>query len=201
MERAEIVLKAASELFSQYGIKSVSMDQIARKAGVSKKSIYENFADKEELLTGMVTLSLDAGREFFREVIASGENPILKIARIYEFLLQQQRNFHPSLYRTMSRSYQKSLSVVDEYQREVSYTLLPSLLAEARKQKIIHERVDIQLVCELYHWFLQRLVTGDLYELLNRDYKAMVEHIVVYNLRGLLNKEYAGLLDDFVVRK
>jgi hypothetical protein len=53
------------------------------------------------------------------------------------------------------------------------------------------------VVSELYHWFLQRLVSGDLYELLNRDYRAMVEHIVVYNLGGLLKKEHAALLDDF----
>jgi len=197
MERDEMVLKAAAELFTQYGIKSVSMDQIARKAGVSKKTIYEKYADKEELLIEIVNQNLESSRAFFRQVMATKENPVLKIARMYELLLQQQRNIHPSLYWTMSRSYQNAIKVVEDYLREISYTHLPALLEEARQQNVIHEKVDISLVCELYHWFLLRLVSGDLYEMLNRNYKAMVEHIVVYNLRGLLRDEYRHILDNF----
>ena len=43
-------MTTALDLFSQYGIKSVSMDDIARNIGISKRTIYEFFEDKETLL-------------------------------------------------------------------------------------------------------------------------------------------------------
>lgn len=47
----ERIITAAFEQFSQYGIKSISMDYIARSIGISKRTIYDYFSDKEELLT------------------------------------------------------------------------------------------------------------------------------------------------------
>lgn len=44
------IIEMAGELFPQYGIKSVSMDEIARRLGMSKRTLYEYFADKEDLL-------------------------------------------------------------------------------------------------------------------------------------------------------
>ena len=44
------VIEAARELFHQFGFKKVSMDEIAAKAGVTKKTIYMYFSSKEELL-------------------------------------------------------------------------------------------------------------------------------------------------------
>ena len=46
----EQIINTAFDLFSQYGIKSVSMDDVAKAAGISKRTLYESFEDKEPLL-------------------------------------------------------------------------------------------------------------------------------------------------------
>ena len=48
----EQIINTAFDLFSQYGIKSVSMDDVAKAAGISKRTLYESFEDKETLLIG-----------------------------------------------------------------------------------------------------------------------------------------------------
>src|SRR3982074_1681456 len=54
MEVKERILTKADELFMQYGIRSVSMDDIATQLGISKKTIYQYFADKDELVDAVV---------------------------------------------------------------------------------------------------------------------------------------------------
>ncbi|MCX6317243.1 MAG: TetR/AcrR family transcriptional regulator [Bacteroidetes bacterium] len=54
MEPKERILFKAEELFMQYGIRSVSMDDIANSLGMSKKTLYQYFADKDELVEGVV---------------------------------------------------------------------------------------------------------------------------------------------------
>ena len=49
MEVIDKILNAAVELFRQYGFKTITMDDIARRSGVSKKTLYQHFANKNEV--------------------------------------------------------------------------------------------------------------------------------------------------------
>lgn len=54
MEIRERIIEKAGDLFYQYGIKSTSMDELASELGISKRTIYENFKDKEEILLSLL---------------------------------------------------------------------------------------------------------------------------------------------------
>ncbi|MGH2563677.1 MAG: TetR/AcrR family transcriptional regulator, partial [Ginsengibacter sp.] len=54
MEIRDRIKQKADELFRRYGIKSVTMDEIAGQLGVSKKTIYHSFSDKNELVDGVI---------------------------------------------------------------------------------------------------------------------------------------------------
>src|SRR5436190_2679830 len=54
MEPKERILIKAEELFMQFGIRSVSMDDIANNLGMSKKTLYQYYADKDELVDAVV---------------------------------------------------------------------------------------------------------------------------------------------------
>ena len=53
-EKAEAILDAASQLFREHGYGAVSMDQIAREAGVSKATVYAHFVSKDQLFAAMI---------------------------------------------------------------------------------------------------------------------------------------------------
>ena len=69
----EQIINTAFDLFSQYGIKSVSMDDVAKAAGISKRTLYESFEDKETLLIEG-TISDGTGKRTFQ---CLGSNPAL----------------------------------------------------------------------------------------------------------------------------
>ena len=68
------ILKAAKKLFSKYGFKKVSMDEIAKNAGVTKKTVYANFASKEELLNNLIKLELQDMKERFEKMEKESED-------------------------------------------------------------------------------------------------------------------------------
>ena len=57
METQERIVNKAHELFMRYGIRSVSMDEIATQLGMSKKTIYQFYADKDALVAGVVDIA------------------------------------------------------------------------------------------------------------------------------------------------
>ena len=61
--KQEQILKAAKELFTKYGFKKVSMDEIASETGVTKKTVYSYFSSKEELLKDVIKEELQSIRK------------------------------------------------------------------------------------------------------------------------------------------
>src|SRR5829696_9202746 len=62
MEVKERILVKAHELFNRYGIRSVSMDDIAAQLGMSKKTLYQYYADKEELVSGVFIAIIEGNK-------------------------------------------------------------------------------------------------------------------------------------------
>ena len=74
MEIRERIITEAGTLFARYGIRSVTMDTLAEEMAVSKRTIYENFRDKDELLLEVIKFFKLQQMKEVSEVIRNAEN-------------------------------------------------------------------------------------------------------------------------------
>lgn len=82
METKERIIRKASELFCQYGIRSVSMDELASSLNISKRTIYETFKDKEEILLSVLSAK-KAQRKADFELLVSHATNVIEVFRDY----------------------------------------------------------------------------------------------------------------------
>jgi len=68
------IIEEASELFGRSGVKSITMDDLARHLGISKRTIYENFKDKEDLLIACVEVVLEENFEKQQKAFLEADN-------------------------------------------------------------------------------------------------------------------------------
>ena len=78
----EKILKGAADLFVKYGIRSISMDDIARHLSVSKKTLYQHFVDKDELVTTVLQSHLEQQKKVYDDITNESENSIDELHRI-----------------------------------------------------------------------------------------------------------------------
>lgn len=100
MEEQEVknkILAGAETLFMKYGIRSVSMDDIARQLSVSKKTLYQHFADKDELVTVMSQEHMKREVKEYEEINQISENSIDELNRISVQLRCDMEDMNPSL--------------------------------------------------------------------------------------------------------
>ena len=76
MEHADRIIQGGEQLFLQQGIKSVTMDDIAKHLGMSKKTIYQFFKDKNELVVALVKKKQHEDEEQLYDIIGKSENVI-----------------------------------------------------------------------------------------------------------------------------
>ena len=69
MEIKERIIEEAALMFRTYGIRAVTMDMLASQMGISKRTIYENFVDKDELLEGVIYWMASKQKEMFESIL------------------------------------------------------------------------------------------------------------------------------------
>ena len=74
MDIRDRILLRANELFMRYGIRSVTMDEIAAQLGISKKTIYLSFKDKDEIVDGVMNNHIEDNEAKFAACRKSSEN-------------------------------------------------------------------------------------------------------------------------------
>lgn len=114
MEETEIrskILKGAESLFMKYGVRSMSMDDIARHLAVSKKTLYQHFEDKEDIVTITCQSHIDGVYREFQEIENSAENAIEELAKISICLKQNSEEMNPTLLFDLQKYHPKAWSI------------------------------------------------------------------------------------------
>ena len=93
----EKILKGAEELFMKYGVRSISMDDIARHLAVSKKTLYQHFADREDIVTLTCQSHLEKSTAEFTAIKKQAKNAIEELASISTCLKKNFEGMNPSL--------------------------------------------------------------------------------------------------------
>ncbi len=97
MEIKERILQKAEELFFRYGVKSVTMDDMAKDLGISKKTIYQHFADKDDLVLNFVQKHTTQEKCEYESMDKLGLNTIEKFLKASESMRASMATMNPSM--------------------------------------------------------------------------------------------------------
>ena len=113
------IQEKANEMFMRYGIRSVSMDDIAGQLGMSKKTLYQYFSDKDELVEAVMQDEVQHGQKDCQRCFEQSENAIQEIFYIMESIVDQFRHINPMLIYDLQKfhysAYQKFLIYKNDF--------------------------------------------------------------------------------------
>jgi TetR/AcrR family transcriptional regulator, cholesterol catabolism regulator len=105
MEPLIKILSASAELFRQYGFKTITMDDIARRAGISKKTLYQHFSNKNEVVNQSVTWYKNKVTELCQTAMSQSANAIEGMVRTMDMFDQINRQINPMAMLELERFY------------------------------------------------------------------------------------------------
>ncbi|HEX6226160.1 MAG TPA: TetR/AcrR family transcriptional regulator [Chryseolinea sp.] len=105
------ILKAAESLFMKYGVRSISMDDISRHLAVSKKTLYQHFADKEDIVSMACQAHIETMAAQFLEITRNSKNAIDELTKISRCLKKNTEDTNPSLLFDLQKYHPKAWSV------------------------------------------------------------------------------------------
>ncbi len=151
MESKELeIIQKATEVFMQYGIKSVNMDDIARHLGISKKTLYKYVSDKKELVRKGMDMHCGAEDEFIAEIEKQGLNAIDENFEIMKFLSSMLKTLHPSIMFDMEKYHPEIWKEMKESRKEMTYGVVKRNLEKGKREGLYREDLDPTLIATLY---------------------------------------------------
>jgi AcrR family transcriptional regulator len=145
MEVKERIQEKANDLFKRYGIKSITMDEIAAQLGISKKTIYQYFADKEDLVNAVIEEHVNSSQDDCLASIHDSENAIHEEFLVQDKVLEHMQDVNPAALHDMQRfhpaAYQKFTRYKNNFMREMVGNNLRRGIREGLYRQEI--RVDI----------------------------------------------------------
>lgn len=114
----ERVLEKAEELFFQYGIRSITMDDIARALSISKKTIYQHFKDKDEIVFRVSQRIFAKERQLMNDLHKRSENVIHEMALISKYVREHVAKVNPSALSDLQKFYKNAWEVFLTFKQE-----------------------------------------------------------------------------------
>ena len=144
-----ILIKAES-LFLRYGIKSVSMDDIARELGISKKTLYQSVENKKDLLMQVIQAHVANELEAMNTIQKEATDAIDEMLRITQYVLPTLRQMSPTVIYDMQKYYQEVWQLIEAYHNEEIFDMIKTNLERGINEDVYRDDFNTDIVAKLY---------------------------------------------------
>lgn len=191
----EHILNKASVLFFKYGFKIITMDDIASKLCISKRTIYKHFETKEILVVECVLYLLESFSKEVADIEILNKDPLERIILIYKKSFEFLKYFKPSFLDGLKRYYPSAFNQFEKYKINLVTETIYKLLNDAKNSGFIKEGVNLELMCEIY--FLRLYNVAFTNRNLFDEYaeEEILQYLIINNLRGIVT---AGYTNQFI---
>jgi len=186
-EKVLQILEKVRRLYHRYGIKSVTMDDVSSHLGISKKTLYEYFKDKEDLVRQVLLLKQEWLKARFSEISGKKLNAIEELFEVYKILNEIFKEYNPSMEYDIRKYYPDICSWDREEHRKRMYNTAYHNMLKGKKEGLYRKDLDASIVARLLVARAETMVASDLFSQEELTSFKVFQEIFIYNLHGILS--------------
>ena len=179
------ILKTASDMFLNYGFKSVTMDDIANKMGISKKTIYQHFKNKTKLVEATTMSMFNLISQGIDCICTLEKNPIEELYDIKKLVMDLLKDEKSSPLYQLQKYYPQIFLILKKKQFDLMQDCVKENLERGIKQKLFRENLDIDFISRIYFCSIIGIKDKDLFPHEQFSMNMLMEHYLEYHIRGI----------------
>ncbi len=183
------ILQNATEMFLSLGFKSVTMDDIAKTSGISKKTIYAHFSNKTDLVEAVTSYLFDTiccGIDLIHE---QQQNPIIELFEIKKFVLLHLKDEKSSPQYQLQKYYPKIYVTLKKKQFDVMQESIKENLVRGVKMELYRASINFDFIARMYFHGMIGIKDKDLFPLQEFSMNTLMNYYLEYHLRGICTEK------------
>lgn len=190
------LLQKSAELFKKYGVKSYTMDDVAKELGMSKKTIYQHVENKAELVKLTMQYYLSVEREQLEAILKTSKSSVDELIEMVAYFISQVREFNPSVLNDLQKYYPETWEIYNEYRFRFMLDMLTKNLEQGVKQGVYRGDLNADVIARLYIGNVDVLINQDLFPSKKYVFSDAYKEYLNYHLRGIVSAKGLKYLEQ-----
>jgi TetR/AcrR family transcriptional regulator, cholesterol catabolism regulator len=196
MELKERIIEEAARQYKIYGIKAVTMDLLAAQLGISKRTIYEVFADKDELLVNVLKWMAEKQRALVAKILEDSETAVHAIFRMLETSRDHFQDMSPAFQLDLKKYHYEVLMKKADKLEMPDYRSNIKVLERGMRESHFRKDINPEIVNRTLYALARSTMDYDLYpfdEFARRD---IIKNVFINYLKGISTQEGLNLINN-----
>lgn len=192
------ILEKATDMFLNYGFKSVTMDDIANKMGISKKTIYTHYANKTTLVEDSTMYMFNIISNGIDHICDLQQNPIQELYEIKKFIMMNLKNEKSSPQYQLQKYYPKVHNVLRKKQFEVMQECAVKNIEKGIELGIYRKNLNIEFVSRIYFSGVNSIKDIQFFPTDKFPVSTLMDDFLEYHLRGIVTPTGRKILNKII---
>ncbi len=197
MEPQERIVNKAHELFMRYGIRSVSMDEVANHLGISKKTIYQFYADKDALVEGVIDIEIKANQCECTLHKQKSENAIQEVFMAVDMMLEVVSKINPTVLFDLEKYHPKAFKKHNEFKNNFLYTIIKENLDWGKAEGLYREELKTDILARFRLASIFLVFNPEFFPLGKHSLPGVITEITDNFLNGLVSAKGLKLIQKY----
>ena len=195
--KKNIILKA-TELFMKLGFKSVTMDDIAKEMGISKKTIYTHFNNKETIIGVVTDHVFETVCHDIDAICDLNQNPIQELYAIKKRVMQYMQKEKASPTYQLQKYYPAIYNNIKQRQFSYMQQCVVKNLNRGLEQDLYRQNIEVQFVARIYFNGITGIKEELLFPHTMYEGETLYEMYLEYHLRGIVTPKGRNILNQLI---
>jgi AcrR family transcriptional regulator len=200
-EKEQQLVEGAMALFMRFGIKSVNMDDVARQLGVSKKTLYLYFKDKEDLLGKVVQRHCSMEDESIAHIVSKKLSAIEEMFEIMHWVISLLSKIHPSVKFDLEKYHPELGNTMKRARAQVVHSCILNNLKKGKKEGTYRKDLDAEIITRIYLARIDAFLDPEIFPFHRFKPVDVYKELFQYHIHGIASEKGIEQLEQIMKQK
>ena len=183
------ILERAGLVFMKLGIKSVTMDDIAKELGLSKKTLYNHFNDKNQLVECIIRAKINEDIAVFQKASSESVNAIDELYMHSRYVLETFKAVNPTVFYDLRKNYSAAWKLTVDHKWDFVYNQFIKNINRGIDEGIYRNDIHKEIYAKLFVSQIEMITEGDVFPWPEFRYETVFLESFRLHIRGIANEK------------
>lgn len=198
MEPKQKILAEAEALFMKYGFKSITMDDIARELGISKKTLYQYFEDKNDLVNQAIENHIHCDKQNCCKILEENFDPIEFLFEMSKSITDKHRKVNVAVLFDLKKYFKPAWDKMENFKSVFINEQMLANIINGKELGLYRDDINTELAAKLYVHSVEFMMRPELYQEISTDFFYIHQEIIKYHLRAICTEKGLKKLNKII---
>lgn len=192
------IFEKVGKLFRKYGIKSITMDDISRELGISKKTLYQIVSDKAELVEQVMMNNFNEFKASVSQITSKKYDPVMQLIKLNIQVLEHLKTFSPAVEYDLRKYYQPTFEKIKNNHIGLLKEFIFRNIETGKNAGIYRTNLDTEILTKLHVARIEQAPHTDLFTLEEYTSPGFAREVCIAHLKSLVSEKGQELVEKYM---